>query len=70
MKYYYAVSEQENGKNYAFALTVEENSNLLSIFSKYKHARIIHPCKSRIKAEELALFWNNCYKENGTFMFE
>ena len=69
-KYYYVVSEHENGKNYAFALTVNDCNNLLSIFGNYKHAEIVHPCASRIKAEELALNWNNAYKENGTYMFQ
>lgn len=68
-KYYYVVSETENGKNYAFALTINETNNLLSIFSKYKNANIIHPCISRVKAEEIALEWNKSYKENGTYMF-
>lgn len=67
--FYYVVSESENGKNYAFALTINNSNNLLSIFNNYKHAKIIHACESRMKAENIAIEWNNGYKENGTYMF-
>ena len=65
-KYYYVINETENGKNYAFALTVNDSNNLLSIFRQYKHATIIHPCESRTKAEEIAEAWNGDFKANGT----
>ena len=69
-KYYYVISETENGKNYAFALTVDDSNNLLSIFRRYKHATIIHPCESRTKAEYIAVDWNASYKANGTYLFD
>lgn len=69
-KYYYVISETENGKNYAFASTVDDSNNLLAIFRKYKHATIIHPCESRTKAEYIAAEWNESYKANGTYLFD
>ena len=69
-KYYYVISETENGKNNAFALTVDDSNNLLSIFKQHKNATIIQPCESKKKAEEFADFWNESYKANGTYLFD
>lgn len=67
-KYYYVISIQESSKNYAFADTVKDTENLVPFIERYR-AKSITPCKSRTEAEKLALFWNECYKNNGTYLY-
>lgn len=70
MKYfYYAVNTEDNGKIYAFVIKASINENLKTLFSGYKNLISINACPTKKRAEELANFWNDCYKTNGTYMF-
>lgn len=56
-------------KYYAHIIPVTENENLQSVLDGYKgllHTNIM-PTKKR--AMEIVQFWNDCYKNNGTYMF-
>ena len=65
---YIAVQVTENGKNYAYAVKVSESDNLLSKF-KIKGITAANLCGSRKEAEEVVATWNECFKENGSYMF-
>lgn len=58
----------ENGKHYACADTIAVGINLIPILESYK-ADICHLCESRREADELALKWNEEYRQNGTNLF-
>lgn len=67
----------KDGKHYAIATQSDTNVNLLYEFDLlYRKDKclgdvgIIHYAPSKKKAEELARFWNKCYKENGTLNIE
>lgn len=66
---YCAVTHTENGKNYAYIFRVSEHDN---IKAKIEDPHIVHaniyPTKKQ--AREIVEFWNACYKENGTFLFD
>ena len=69
MKYfYYAVVEKENGKYGAYAERVHGSNNIKSYFEA-DNIDIVHPCGTFKEAKELSAFWNECYKNNGTYMF-
>jgi hypothetical protein len=67
--FYYAVNTEDNGKIYAFVIKASINENLKTLFSGYKNLISINACETKKRAEELANFWNECYKANGTYMF-
>lgn len=68
--FYYAVNTQENGKIYAFVVKADINDNLKYLFSGYKNLTSINACPTKKRAEELCEFWNECYKANGTYLFD
>ena len=69
MKYfYYAVVNEENGKYFAYAERVREGNNIKSYFEA-DDIIIVHPCGTFKEAKEIAEYWNECYKKNGTYMF-
>ena len=66
---YIAVTVSENGKYYAYALKVHQSENIcwkLDI-KGIEHANI---CNTKKECSELVNFWNECYKNNGTYMFD
>lgn len=69
-KIYIAVSVHENGKNYAFILTLRAGENLLSYVKRYKNADIFHLCSSAAEAAYTVAHWDAAYKANGTYLFD
>lgn len=69
-RFYYVVSEHDSGKNYAYVLVIGSNNNLLAVLEDYKKAKVVQPCESKKKAHELAEFWNDSYRNNGTYLFD
>lgn len=67
--HYIAIQIEENGKYYAYAIKATESDNLLS---KLAVTNIISAniCDTKKRAEELVTFWNDCYKQNGTYIFQ
>lgn len=63
------ITNTENGKHYSHAWRFGNGSTLSSQMEAFKGASI-HLCKTKKEAYELAGFWNNCYKDNGTYMFD
>lgn len=78
-KYYYAVSCYYDTKstftenpikgNFAFAETINEGNNILSLFNNMLGVKLIEPQPTRQAAEKLAAYWNDCYKKNGTYAY-
>ena len=60
---------QENGKNFAFVEVFRCGQNIKPMIERYKNAHIWHLCESRKQADNLAQFWNDCYKNNGTYLY-
>lgn len=65
---YIAVQVTENGKNYAYAVKVSESDNLLSKLA-IKDITVANLCGSRNEAEKTVTFWNEAFKNNGSYMF-
>ena len=66
---YIAVTVQENGKYYAYAVPVSGSDNLLSrlAIKGITHANI---CENKKETAQVVEMWNASYKDNGTYMFE
>lgn len=59
-----------NGQRlFADVLKVSEHENLLSVLSGIGGLVSVNPCETKKAAQELADFWNDCYKKNGTYAF-
>lgn len=67
--HYIAIQIRENGKYYAYAIKVSESDNLLSKLD-IKDIISANICDTKKRAEELVTFWNDCYKRNGTWLFQ
>lgn len=57
------------GNHYAVADKCPESSNFLTAVKGYTGAVAVNICPTSKKAQELADFWNKCYKSNGTHLF-
>jgi len=57
------VNEPEQGKYTAFTHSFNRNTNLVGVTDG---CLIFHLCESKKEAVELADYWNECYKNNGT----
>ena len=64
--FYYVIGETENGKHYYWAEKIAAGNNIAGTLAKRE---LVHPCKTWTEARELAGFWNDCCRENGTYMF-
>lgn len=76
MKLNFVLVHTKNYKYFATTAQVDTGYNLLGAFSVYEKDKylgdleVIHYTTSKKKAEELARYWNKCYKENGTLNVE
>lgn len=67
-RHYYEPSEDLTKEKYcSFVVSATEADNLL--FSFYKWGKVMHvnAFATKKRAEEVAAFWNDCYKNNGTY---
>ena len=69
MKYnYLIVTIKEEGKNWAYVVKNDQSYNLLCDL-EIKNIVAANIMPSKKKAEELARYWNKCYRENGTNLY-
>lgn len=66
--FYYVVVKSVSDKHYAYVDKVAENCNIVTRWAT-SLTTAVHHCETKKKAEELANYWNECYKANGTYMF-
>ena len=65
---YIAVQVTESGKNYAYAIKVSESDNLLSKLA-IKGTAAANLCSTKKEAEKVVSTWNECFENNGSYMF-
>lgn len=65
---YIAIQVTENGKSYAYAVKVSESDNLLPKL-EIKGITAANLCSTKKEAEEVVATWNECFKNNGSYMF-
>lgn len=66
--YYIVVTIEQDGKYFSYVVKHPENYNLLATLTiKNITGASLFPTKK--KAVEIADFWNDCYKKNGTYLF-
>lgn len=68
-KTWLAVTTTENGKNYAYAVSVSGGQNIFGVLSSIPGITAANICTSKKDAEQLAKFWNECFKNNGTWLY-
>jgi len=66
---WYVLNRCKDGKYYAHAFRLRMTENLVSFMREYPDIETMNPCESKTYAKELAQYWNECYKKNGTYMF-
>jgi hypothetical protein len=66
---YLLVTVSENDKYYSYVVKAPENENLLSIL-KIKNIISANIYPSKRQAENDAIFNNNIYKKNNSFLFD
>lgn len=74
MREYYAPEEWDatptKEKYCAFTISADESDNLLHVFNTYGRLSHINAFPTKKRAEEVAAYWNDCYKKNGTYALE
>lgn len=66
---YMAVTKTIQDKNYAYALTVNRCYNLVHVLARENNLMCANVCATKKEAERIADFWNECYKNNGTYLY-
>lgn len=66
---YLAVTVTEGGKHVSFVLPVSGSDNLMSVLARVNGLSAANICATKKDAAQLAEFWNECYKANGTYMY-
>ena len=70
-KYFWmAVTEEENGKYFSHAWRFSENDNIKSVLATFKNLAYANVMPTKKRAVEVARYWNECHKKNGTYMFD
>ena len=64
--YFVFVQTFDNKYHFAHAQKVDANNNLKSYFEGIPLLTCAQSCDTWKKALQVANFWNDCYKENGT----
>lgn len=68
-KVYLVVTVTEDSKHISYVLDIPGSNNLVSVLSGIRGLTSANVCKSRKAAVEIAEYWNESYKANGTYMF-
>lgn len=66
----FVIEVEVDGKYYAYADRIQNNNNLIAIFErKPTNGKIIsvNVAKTATGAHQLANYWNECFKKNGTY---
>ena len=63
-------SDEYNPGYYAYVHSVGQNDNLKSALDGISGLQAVQLCQTKKEAAQLADFWNECYKRNGTYFFE
>ena len=67
--FYITFFAQLNGKYWAGTMTVSSDDNIMSISQKIAGIQAANLCATKKAAEELADYWNECFKRNGTSFY-
>ena len=67
--FYITFSAQLDGKYWAGTMTVSSNDNIMNISQRIAGMQTANLCTTRKAAEELADYWNECFKRNGTSIY-
>ena len=67
--FYITFFAQLNGKYWAGTMTVSSDDNIMNISQKIAGMQAANLCATRKAAEELADYWNECFKRNGTSIY-
>lgn len=69
-KTFFVISvKTEDGRRYAYADAIQNCNDLFWIFKNIKGLETVNACDTRRDADEIARYWNECYKNNGTYAF-
>lgn len=73
---YYVIEEKTTGagktRYIAHAKKIHNSSNLLYAFHTASNMELIsvNACDTWKEAQEIARYWNECYENNGTYLFQ
>lgn len=54
---------------YSYVLPCKAGENLKFALDCIGGLRVAHLCRTKAEAKEIAAHWNECYKQNGTYLF-
>ena len=67
--FYITFFAQLNGKYWAGTMTVSSDDNIMNISQRIAGMQAANLCATKKAAEELADYWNECFKRNGTSIY-
>ena len=68
--FWLAVTVEENGKFYAYVVKAAQNNNLVSLLAGNAQLKAANIYGTKKQAAAVVQFWNDCYRQNGTYLFD
>jgi len=68
--YHIAVTIEENGKYYSYAVKYSQSSNIKSVLEGIKNLLWANVYSTKKRACEVVENWNEGYRKNGTHLFD
>lgn len=68
--YWLACTVEESGKFYVYIVKAPQNYNLCSILAGVANLKSANIYRTKKQAGEIVTFWNECYRNNGTYLFD
>ena len=62
-------SEEYEPGYYSYVVSANIGDNLKFALDCIGGLRAAHLCRTKAEAKEIAAHWNECYKQNGTYLF-
>lgn len=69
-KFYFVVTETKEGKHISHVIGISESSNIIQELERIPNATHANIFATKKRCDEIASYWNECYRKNGTHMFD
>ena len=67
---YYCMSRKVGNRYISDAIKCDKGRNLFGLLNRYHDIVHVTPCETRKEAVDMAEYFNECYYNNGTYLYK